>query len=105
MMCVGFFSDLINALHKGVFDKIHALSADLPEECSFALERNFLQYFMHLRLVALHEFADYYYTRTRRDMIETYIHYKETLQLITYNGGRAVSCPQSPPNLIVQLDP
>ena len=69
-----------------MFDKIHPLSADLPEECTFALERNFLQYYIHLRLAALHEFADYYYSRTRRDMIETYSHYKETLQLITYKG-------------------
>jgi len=70
----------------GSFDVAHELRADHPEECQFALGRNFLQYFHHVRLPTFSSVEDWYYSLTREELAEAYKYYKKQLQLIGYQG-------------------
>lgn len=70
----------------GSFDVAHELRADHPEECQFALGRNFLQYFHHVRLPTFNKVEDWYFSLSREELAEAYKYYKQQLQMIGYKG-------------------
>jgi len=78
--------NLMKSLDLGAFDVAHELRADHPEECLFALGRNFLHYYYHIRLTCFSDVEEWYYSLTREELAEAYKYYKKTLQLIAYKG-------------------
>jgi len=78
--------ELRRAVGEGSFDVAHELRVDNPEECLFALGRNFLQYYYHLRFPSFKKVSDWYYSLTKEELVEAYRHYKKTLQCIGYKG-------------------
>jgi len=78
--------DMRKMVGEGSMDVAHELRAENPEECLFAMGRNFLQYYFHIRIKSLTKLSEIAYSLSQSEMAEAYRHYKKTLQLIGYQN-------------------
>ena len=79
-------TDALREIMDSNMDMIHEFRPDLPEECTFPMERSLNLHRFVLTLPTMKPFEDWVYSRGHQYYKDMYSFQRKTLQMIGYKG-------------------